>query len=249
MSREPTPRIRIAHISDLHVGKDFQHTQAAVHVRNALAREKVDRVLVTGDVTQRGSYDEGAAFERIYAPLWDRMTVIPGNHDRATDNYAERITGGERVWVQLLPRSKLYLICCDSTSPWNGALPIANGMLTPRDIEDVISSARLAPKGFLTCVLLHHHVMRSKVGDAPLEVLSDAFGLPFMREVDGGQELLSRLPSTVRLILHGHKHTPSEKHRHDGLSIYNGGSTTELGAFRVFTTEGGNVLETTWVNV
>lgn len=225
------------------------HTQAAVRLRNALLRENVDRVVVTGDVTQRGSAAEGAAFEHIYSRLWDRMTIIPGNHDRATDNYAARITGGERVWVQLLPRSKLYLICCDSTSPWNGALPIANGVLTPRDIEDVVSSARLAPPHFLVCVLLHHHVLKSVVGDAPLEVLSDAFGLPFMREVDGGQELLSRLPPNVRLILHGHKHTPSEKHRHDGLSIYNGGSTTELGAFRVFTAQDGNVLETTWVNV
>lgn len=244
-------RARFAHISDLHIGKDAAHTRAATQVATRLrGLPALSRIVVTGDVTQSGRAVEGRAFERIFEGLWDRMTVVPGNHDRATDDYAKRICGAERVWVQMLPRSRFYFICVDSTSPWNASLPFANGMLTPRDVADVASAARLAPPDFLVSVLLHHHVLPAAIGDSPLEVLSDAFRLPFLQEVDGGRDMLRALPPNVRLVLHGHKHVPSERHIASGLSIFNGGSTTELGAFRVFSCDAANrAVSSEWVNL
>ncbi|MFL5302170.1 MAG: metallophosphoesterase family protein, partial [Anaeromyxobacteraceae bacterium] len=89
----------LAHVSDLHLGRDARTDAAAALVR-ALLHEGVDDVLVTGDVTHRGRDRELATFERLFAPLADRLVVVPGNHDRAGDDLAARLMPGARVAVE-----------------------------------------------------------------------------------------------------------------------------------------------------
>lgn len=72
----------IAHVSDLHLGRDRRTDASTARLAGALHQADVDVVLVTGDVTHRGRRSELAAFEAIFAPLRDRTVVVPGNHDR-----------------------------------------------------------------------------------------------------------------------------------------------------------------------
>jgi 3',5'-cyclic-AMP phosphodiesterase len=59
----------LAHISDLHIGRDAKTDAAVVTLRDALLAADVDQVLLTGDVTHRGRRAEFRAFERLAGAL------------------------------------------------------------------------------------------------------------------------------------------------------------------------------------
>lgn len=228
------------------MGKRGDYTARAALAAQAVERSGADRIVISGDVTDTGSRVEGRLFERIFARVLRRCVIVPGNHDRGTDDYAKRITR-HRVWVhQAVP---LYFICCDSTQPFNSAaMFMANGLLAEQDINDIVQAARAAPKDSLVSIVLHHHLFEARAESAP-ETVSDAFKLPFMAPVDGARQLLARIPPNVRLVLHGHKHQATVRRNVWGsqMTVYNGGSTTELGGFRVFEVGGAEVLSETWV--
>jgi 3',5'-cyclic AMP phosphodiesterase CpdA len=99
----PTPQMstaRVAHLSDLHVvGERYGYRmEAGTHgprgnrcIRTALRRlaaihaaSPVDRVLVTGDITDAGLRSEWAEFLdllRSHPELRARLSFVPGNHD------------------------------------------------------------------------------------------------------------------------------------------------------------------------
>lgn len=64
-----------------------------------------------------------------------------------------------------------------------------------------------------------------------------------------GRELLARVEGRCELVLHGHRHRPGH-FRLEGpvsLDVLNAGSTTELGAFRVFTHRRERLEAVEWV--
>lgn len=91
---------RVAHLSDLHVvgdahgfrlecgragprGNDLLHRTLAALAREDATR-RLDRIIVSGDITDAGRNAEYIAFEdgiAAYPGLRERMLVIPGNHD------------------------------------------------------------------------------------------------------------------------------------------------------------------------
>jgi 3',5'-cyclic AMP phosphodiesterase CpdA len=80
--------VRLAHISDLHLGADDPDVVAGLHA-DLVARD-VDQVLVSGDLTMRA---RGWQFEAARA-LLDGFGVpwisVPGNHDLPLDRMAAR---------------------------------------------------------------------------------------------------------------------------------------------------------------
>jgi 3',5'-cyclic AMP phosphodiesterase CpdA len=95
-----TPILRIAHLSDLHVvGERYGYRmecgtegpRSNRSIRHALRRLRaidrsttIDRVLVTGDVTDAGTRAEWLEFLdllRCYPDLRSRVLFVPGNHD------------------------------------------------------------------------------------------------------------------------------------------------------------------------
>ncbi len=95
-----TPTARVAHLSDLHVvGERYGYRmEAGTHgprgnrcIRSALrkltainAATPLDRILVTGDITDAGTRAEWAEFIdllRKYPGVRDRLSFVPGNHD------------------------------------------------------------------------------------------------------------------------------------------------------------------------
>lgn len=243
----------LAHVSDLHLGRNAQTDEAARALAVALLSHGVDHVVVTGDVTHRGRRSELARFRAAFAPLLEdrRVTIVPGNHDRLGDDVADELcdtghvalTVSARVRVRTAPG--LRLVCFDSTGPHNRSWLRSHGRLTERDVAAVAQACDAARAGELVALLLHHHVLPLPP-DRPAERVPRLLGLNFTCELAMGQALLDAIGGRCDLVLHGHRHTPARrtllKQGARPLRVYNAGSSTELGDVRLFTHAEGRLL-------
>jgi 3',5'-cyclic AMP phosphodiesterase CpdA len=243
----------IAHVSDLHIGRDAATDRAARLLAAAVEDTGVATVVVTGDVTHKGRDVELLRFESLFRRLiaQGRVVVVPGNHDRLGEDAAERLLdGGRRVSVSSRPG--LYVVRVDSTGPHNRRLLSAHGLLTGADLAAVDSALEAAPEGALTVLALHHHPVPLPP-DAFSEHLSNLLGWPNAAELPLGGELLARIQGRCDLVLHGHRHVPSQLVLGEAtgrpLRVLNAGSTTELSRFRVLSARGGRVGPDGWVEV
>ena len=227
----------LIHVSDLHLGKSPEIERRAIAIRDAVLAAKADHVVVTGDLTHRGRATELATFWRIFAPLMaaDRLTVIPGNHDRLGDDVADAIQGGPRVAIT---RARgLHLVRFDSTGPHNRAWLQGHGAMSEGDVAAIGEAVADAAPGALVVVLLHHHVLPLPP-DHAAERLVSWLGWPYAEELERGRSLLAALRGRCDLVLHGHRHTPQGGTLYQGsprpMSVFNAGSSTELGQVRTF---------------
>ncbi len=238
----------LAHISDLHLGRDAAGEAAAEVLCAELVAAEVDVVVATGDLTHRGRLAELRRFERIFAPLGARLAVVPGNHDRLGDDLRAAIMPGPRV--QAAARGGLWLISVDSTAPHNRSLIASHGAIEAEDLAALDTALDAAPPGSLVAVALHHHLLplpEEHVG----ERLAAFLGWPHAAEVAGGPELVHALRGRCDLVLHGHRHRAAE-HTLDAagprpLRVLNAGSTPELGRARLLAHERGRLLAQAWL--
>ena len=230
-----------AHISDLHFGYDESVVPNMRRLVSHLVAEGIDRVLCTGDITHRGREEEFEAFIDAFAPLLDadRLTLVPGNHDRCGDDVADSIMHGERVvGVDL---GELFVVRLDSTGPHNHTMFRGHGLVTPTDLLSLRETLEDADDDQLVVVMMHHHPYPLPE-EGRLERLSRWAGLPFTDALHSGVDVLEIASGRCDLVLHGHRHVATQRlHRGAGrpLGIYNAGCTAEQGRYRVFTHEGG----------
>jgi 3',5'-cyclic AMP phosphodiesterase CpdA len=240
---------RLAHLSDLHLGERPEHLAAARALVRSLREEDIDHVVVTGDVTHTGHIAEYEAWLEIFEPLLRerKVTVVPGNHDRAGDGVAELLSDELRVSVD--GREGLFMVCLDSTAPHNRSTFRSHGDLCEQMLGSVDEALDRAPRGWTRAVLLHHHVLPMPV-EGVGEWFAERMGWPHGSELALGRELLRRVRGRVDLVLHGHKHTPREQVLEAGrpLRIANAGSSTALAAYRVFEHDAGRVSPGQWVH-
>lgn len=240
----------IAHISDLHLGRDRRTDADVAVLAGALLDSEVDTVLVTGDVTHRGRLSELAAFEAIFAPLRDRLVLVPGNHDRLNEDAARFLMPATRVAVASRPG--LHVVRLDSTAPHNTSLIDAHGQLTPEDSASVLSAVAGAPRGALVVLMLHHHLLPLPA-DHIGERLASWLGWPNAAELALGADLVDALRGRCDVVAHGHRHAegavvlPARAGR--PLRILNAGSTPELGRARVLVHAGGRIASERWLDV
>lgn len=197
----------------------------------------VDHVLFTGDLTAMGDADEFAAVhESLLHLLRDqRLTVIPGNHDRYTDAPGERHF--ERVFREHLvsdlpeyadaqgyPFVRLLgddtaVVGLDSTRVVGWSQYVV-GRLGPSQLQAlrrVLDDPRVAGR---TVHVLSHHGPLSPEGrrDWQESALID------------GPELLSVLEGRPVMLHHGHSHVRSwQRAAGEGAHLFGGGSSTEPG--------------------
>ena len=220
----------IAHLSDLHIGQDATTDRAARQLAAAVEDAGVATVILTGDVTHKGRDLELLRYESHFRRLiaQGRMVVVPGNHDRLNDDAAARPMPGGRVSVTSRPG--LHVVQLDSTGPHNRRLLSAHGLLTEADLAAVDSALEAAPEGVLTVLALHHHPIPLPA-DAFSEHVSDFFGWPNAAELPLGAALLTRVLGRCDLVLHGHRHVPSEltldAESGRPLQVINAGSSTD----------------------
>jgi Icc protein len=240
---------KLAHLSDLHIGRSAHTETVAWRLSRLLQKDDTVHVVVTGDVTHRGRYRDLARFTDIFDVFHrqGRLTVIPGNHDMNREGAGHWIM---EETVDALVKPGLYLVRLNTTSPHNRFVISSHGTLTEKMIEEVDRKLSEAPPGHLRVLLLHHHLL-----PLPTENIAEwfaRFGWPNPQELKLGEQLLNRVVAKCDLILHGHRHIPREtlyKEPSSGmvLPLYNAGSSTELGKFRVFTHKDGKVLNVKWL--
>ncbi|HET9597353.1 MAG TPA: metallophosphoesterase [Anaeromyxobacteraceae bacterium] len=239
----------LAHISDLHIGRDPRTDAAAAELAAALVRWDVDDVLLTGDVTHRGRGVELALFERLFAPLAGRLTVVPGNHDRAGDA-ARALMPGARVQTALRPG--LVAVRLDSTAPHNTSLLDSHGLVTGDDLDAVEAAVASAPEEALVALLLHHHPLPLPYDNIG-ERLVTWLGRPYATALPLGADLIARLRGRCDLVLHGHKHRATDTvvagTGERPLHVMNAGASGELGRARVIEHAAGRVLRVRWFDV
>lgn len=234
----------LAHLSDLHFGQGPAREDMSRALCRVLADSTVDHVVVTGDITNKGRDQEMASFREAFAPLLrqGRMTLVPGNHDRVGEDAGRALMKGRRVTVEEHPG--LYLVLVDSTAEHNRSYWACHGELTRRMLDEVDAALDGAPERSVVAVLMHHHLIALPV-ETWLERMSERLRLPYSNELELGRELLERVRGRCDLVLHGHRHVPREFHLFADtarpLSLYNAGSSSELGRVRVFAHEAGKM--------
>jgi len=241
----------LAHLSDLHIGLSPKTERAAQALCHNLLASDVDHVVVTGDVTHGGRISEMRRFSAIFRPLLSagKVTVIPGNHDRLRDE-AGRSLMASRAEAESL--DGLYLVKVDSTGPHNRSFLAGHGALDQALVDQVLTLLQRAPQDALCAILIHHHLLPLPV-ETFVEWFADAMRWPFACELSLGLQLLRGSIGKCDLVLHGHRHVPHQTWFAGGdrpLSLFNAGSSTELGAYRLFThVEGRLVGAPSWVDV
>ena len=172
------------------------------------------------------------------------MTVIPGNHDRLGDDVADSIQAGPSVSISEPPG--LHLVRFDSTGPHNRAWLAGHGTMLDEDVQALEAAAKRARPGAVVAILLHHHLLPLPA-DHTAERVCSWLGWPYANELDRGPDLLAALHGSCDLVLHGHRHTPQSitlfQNEARPLSIFNAGSSTELGRVRVFFHDAGQLRE------
>ena len=188
-----------------------------------------------------------AAFRRIRGHR--RLVVVPGNHDRLTEDAGRRFMPCARVDVRAAP-------ACTSS----GSTPPAR--TTAGSSPPMACSPRRSGRGRLRARLrsggLSHRPRTAPppvapAGRCPLRADLDLFGWPFATELRLGAELLQRIAGRCDLVLHGHRHAPSElllgADTERPLRVLNAGSTPELGRFRVISSRAGRPGTASWIEV
>ncbi|MFT3787108.1 MAG: metallophosphoesterase [Tepidisphaeraceae bacterium] len=142
-----------------------------------LVAENADEVIVVGDLVNRGTPGEFAAARELFAPLADRMRVIPGNHDlvRATlDDFRGGVPGARVNEVHDAgPFVQVFLnTAIEKLNPWHW-----HGELTA-DAVAAIDRAIATAAGRPMLVFAHHPPAETvRTAEHPMMVLRDSRAL------------------------------------------------------------------------
>jgi 3',5'-cyclic AMP phosphodiesterase CpdA len=200
--------VRIAHISDPHVGSSFFVPNLMNRVIVELNAMEPDAVICTGDLTTDGYRQEYKQFvayaSRIKAPVY----TIPGNHDARNVGYLHfEDLVGERYWVADL--DGVRIVGADSSEP-----DINEGQIGreryPWIREQFDVEARLK------IFAIHHHLLPIPGTGRERSVVNDAGDL---------LELLTT--AGVNVVLSGHKHVPYVW-RLENMYVANAGTVASL---------------------
>jgi len=246
---------RFAHISDLHVlelegtpPRRFLNKRATGMINlvgprrgqhdieilktlvDDLAAEKVDHVLVTGDLTNLALESEFARARGLLEPiaLYEQLSIVPGNHDIYTrgSERAQRFERyfGDLMWSPETPPS-------DQTYPWykdiEGVAVV--GLCSARPRLPFIATGEIGREQLqrlerlghdhdfanrFTIVLVHHNLHERTTRKNLMHGLNDR------------QELLDLCESIgVNLVLHGHTHV-AHTFDHGTVKVIGCGSST-----------------------
>jgi len=150
--------LTFAAIGEVHIGAFYKNED---YLRQALKKakeRKVDFVVVLGDLTQNGSFQEYSILKNILDESGVRYFVVPGNHDIGSESGEEGLRNfrqffGDTYREVLFPlgaqgkikRARLFLL---DTAQWRG-----NGVTTIGSAQWKWLKEKLGNKGFDTSEL------------------------------------------------------------------------------------------------
>lgn len=204
---------RLFHISDVHFGVEDHAALDAV--ARAVAEERPDAVVCTGDLTQRARHSEYARAAEWFAGLGVPVVLEPGNHDMPYYNPWERFTDPFRRYNRLraavegrFASDDVVLVPLLTTVRAQTRFPWSDGVIRPAALADTL--ARLAalrgdPRTII--VTAHHPLLGKQDGGANPTIGGDA---AFAAIAAAG----------AHAVLSGHVHVPFDELRtRDGKAM------------------------------
>ncbi len=182
--------MRIAHISDIHIGGTNFVPDWGEKMIEMINRIEAEIVLVSGDHTDDGyehEFEKAKEFlARIKVP---HMIVVPGNHDSRNEGYTifEEIFGTRFPYFE---NEEVAILGIDSTEP-----DIDDGHIGRENYP--LIEQRLSARNKLRILVLHHHLI-------PIPGTGRERNIP----VDAGDVLRLCVDLRVNFVLCGHKHLP-----------------------------------------
>jgi 3',5'-cyclic AMP phosphodiesterase CpdA len=156
---------RLFHISDVHFG--VENRAALAQVAQAVADERPDAVVCTGDLTQRAKHAEYAAARDWFAALGVPVVLQPGNHDMPYYNPWERFADPfrryrrlERAVGSVLESRDVVLVPFLTTVPAQWRFPWSDGVVkAPALAETVAALEALKGDPRHKLVIAHHPLL------------------------------------------------------------------------------------------
>ena len=204
---------RLFHISDVHFG--VEDRGALDTVAAAIAEEKPDALVVTGDLTQRAKRSEYAAaaqwLGKIEVPVW----LDPGNHDMPYYNLWERFSDPfgrfeqlrAEVAVERFETDDLVLIPLNTNIPAQRRWPWSDGVVTLEAQARTLAQLTGYETGGRWLIVTAHHPLHGPKHGGPNATI-------------GGDEAYRLLVQAgVDAVLSGHIHTPFNEFRGCGEGV------------------------------
>jgi len=187
---------RLAHLSDLHFGRD--RPELLDPLVTAVNAQAPDLVAISGDLTQRARRGQFRAARRFIDRLEAPVLTVPGNHDVPLYNLVSRVFWPWRAYRRWISRDlepeftddEVIVLGVNTVNP----LAHQSGWFTPRALERV-RKAFEATKGRRTRIVIAHHPLEHLPGEKKKE----------MRGAEEALDELARLKADV--VLSGHLHS------------------------------------------
>lgn len=195
-----TPDLTFFHISDLHFGREDR--DALQWVRDAIALERPDAVLITGDLTMRARHREFAAARAWIDDLDVPVTLEVGNHDLPYFNLWERFTTPFARFreIESLIEKPLNFgafavvpLCTTTRAQWRW--PWVDGWVREPALAQSLAAIDALPAGTRVLVTAHHPLPEHSPHGKRLTI--------------GGDLAMAELARRkVAAVLTGHVHDP-----------------------------------------
>lgn len=241
---------RLFHISDVHFG--VEDRAALDSVARAVAEERPDAVVCTGDLTQRAKHSEYAAAQEWFASLGVPVVLEPGNHDMPYYNPWERFTDPFRRYNRLVAAvtgasagvfasSDVVLVPLRTTVRAQRRFPWSDGVIKPAALQNTLGQLEALRDDPRTIIVIGHHPLLGPEGAQTNPTI-------------GGDAAFAQIAATgAHAIISGHVHVPFDQQRTRGGNslrmIGTGTLSTRLrhgapASWRVITCAPGGVIET-----
>jgi len=197
---------RLFHISDVHFGVEDRLALGAV--AQAVAQEKPDLLVCTGDLTQRAKHSEYAAAEAWFRSLDVPIALDPGNHDMPYYNLWERFTTPYQRYERLkqavatpVESEDIVLVSLVSTVRIQPRFPWSDGYVRKRSLARTVAELERLDGDPRTKIVTCHH---------PLLGPSDDGKNP---TIGGDDAFVALAEAGADAILSGHVHVPFDDMR------------------------------------
>jgi 3',5'-cyclic AMP phosphodiesterase CpdA len=237
---------RLFHISDVHFG--VEDRAALDVVAQAVADERPDAVVCTGDLTQRAKHSEYAAAREWFASLGVPVVLEPGNHDMPYYNPWERFTDPFRRYHRLraavpdgFASDDVVLVPLRTTVRAQTRFPWSDGVIKPAALQATLAQLEALRGDSRSIIVIGHHPLLGPEGAAKNPTI-------------GGDAAFAAIAAAgAHAIISGHVHVPFDQQRAVGGNqmrmIGTGTLSTRLrhgapASWRVITCEAGGVIDT-----
>jgi len=200
---------RLFHISDVHFGVEDRDALAAV--AKAVAKERPDAVVCTGDLTQRAKHREYAQAAEWFSDLGVPVWLDPGNHDMPYYSPIERLTDPYRRFRRLKRKvasdfasQDVVLVPLKTTVRAQRRFPWSDGVVTRNALAATLLRLNELRDDPRTVVVTAHH---------PLLGSNDKSSNP---TIGGDRAFAAIAAAGADAVISGHVHRPFDEVRRRG---------------------------------